>query len=205
VNLVSLKTENSQADGPLIAEFSDSSSLVFSTEYLPEGFDPGSLEAGRELHPWEEEAFRHAAACYRAEKAALRLIARAEQNSMGLSAKLEHRGFAARVVKAVVSRLLDRNLLDDQRYAELWIRSRLSTRKRVSPRWLEISLGRKGIDRTSLRNALKNALDPETEYNLLENYIENTSLPGNGTGSLRSNLKHEGFSIELIERYFDHL
>jgi regulatory protein len=164
------------------------------------------LEGGRELLQWEEEAFRHAAACYRAEKAALRLIARAEQNSMGLSAKLEHRGFAARVVKTVVFRLLDRNLLDDQRYAELWIRSRISIKKKVSPRWLEISLGRKGIDRTSLRNALKNTLDPEIEYNLLVKYVENNALPENeGSGSLRSVLKHEGFSIDLIERYFDQL
>lgn len=192
MNLVSLKVENSR----IKAEFSDSSPLVFSKEYLPEGFDPGLLESGQELQSPEEEIFRHAAACYRAEKTALRLIARAEQNSFGLRAKLERRGCKTKVAKAVVSRLLERNLLDDQRYAELWIRSRLSTRKKISPRRLEISLRRKGIDRDSLRKALENSLGPEIEYNLLVNYMKNASFP-------RSYLKHEGFSGDLIEKYFE--
>ena len=80
----------------------------------------------RELSSAEEDAFRFAAACYKAEKAAARLIARAEQNSFGLAAKLERRGHDTRAVKAVISVLSDRNLLDDARYAERWILSRLA-------------------------------------------------------------------------------
>ena len=158
--------------------------------------------SGRELSMDEEEAFRFAAACYRAEKTAAKLIARAEQSSFGLTAKLERRGYDAAAVKAVVSLLLDRNLLNDTRYAERWIRSRLKGRKAPSPRWLLASLGKRGIDRNSSRKALKKALEPEAEYALLLKFMENSAISRGKTGiSLRSRLKFEGFSPLSIEQF----
>ena len=204
MTIVSLKIEKSSGDGAVKAEFSDGSSLLLIQDYLFDGFDPALWETGRELSSTEEEAFRFAAACYRAEKAALRLIARAEQNSLTLTAKLERRGFGAALVKAVVSRLLDRNLLDDARYAELWIRSHLSRKKANSPRWLKISLGKRGIDRNSTRTALEKTLDPETEYALLLRFLEKAGHPNSKNyGYLRTQLKYEGFSTEVLDRYFD--
>ena len=154
----------------------------------------------------EDEALSFVAACKRAEKAALRLIARAEQNSSGISVKLERRGHDPVVVKAVVSGLLDQNLLNDEKYAELWLRSRLSTSKKnvPSPRWLNISLGKRGIDRNSSQNALEKMLDSETEYALLLKFIEKNRLSEKKLpGSLRSQLKFEGFSPQTIEKYFE--
>ena len=139
-------------------------------------------------HPQEE--------LLKAEKAALRLIARAEQSSLGLTAKLESRGYDSAVAKTVVSGLLERNLLNDGRYAECWIRSRLG--RAPSPQWLLASLGRKGIDRDSSEKALKRVLDPETEYALLLRYLEKICLPG----SKRAILKHKGFSFEVLDRFF---
>ena len=223
---VSLKTAN----GVVALEFSDGSSLLFSPDYLPEGSFPGggfpegerlvSWESapseaaagipGREFSPGEEEALRFAADCYRVEKLALRLIARAEQHSLGLTAKLERRGSRAAVVRAVISRLLDRNLLDDGRYAELWIRSRLALRKAPSPRWLRASLRKRGIDRNSLSAALDGVLDPETEYALLLRYLESRNSrkkmrerEGKKGSFLRSELRYEGFSSAAIDRYLD--
>jgi len=171
---------------------------------LPEGIDPAILETGRELSAGDEEAFRFAAACCRAEKAAARLIARAEQSSFGITIKLERRGHDAAAVKAVVSLLSDKNLLNDERYAELWIRSRLKGRKAPSPRLLLVSLGKRGIDRYSSLNALKNALDPETEYALLLKYLKKPAASERKPEiSLRSRLKYAGFSPEAIERYTD--
>ena len=204
MTLVSIKTDNSSEDGAVKAEFSDGSSIILKQEYLSDGFAPAFWESGRDLSPVEEEAFKFAAECYKAEKAALRLIARAEQNSLALTAKLERRGFAAAVVKAVISRLLDRNLLDDARYAELWLRSRLSRKKARSPRWLRISLGKRGIDRNSASIALENTLDPETEYALLSRFVEQTGFPGKKSYSYRkTQLKYEGFSPEALDKYFD--
>ena len=165
--------------------------------------------ADRELSSGEEQAFQFAADCLKAEKSALRLIARAEQNSLGLTAKLERRRFDAAVVKTVVDRFLEQNLLDNGRYAERWIRSRLSCGKAVSPQWLLVNLAKRGISREDSRKALAKVLDPETEYALLVRYLEKTGLdktfiPDNTEyTSLRAKLKYEGFSFDILDKFFD--
>ena len=210
MTLISLKAESFRTDGAVKVEFSDNSTLLLSTNYLPETILPAGeintalLETGRELSPLEENAFRFAAACYQAEKAALRLIARAEQNSLVLTAKLERRKFDAVVAKAVVSRLLEQGLLDDGRFAERWIRSRLALRKPPSPQGLLAALGKRGIDRKSSFKALDKVLDSQTEYELLLKYLEKAQFPqGKRIFSLRAHLKFEGFSSMVLDRYFD--
>ncbi|MDR0496144.1 MAG: RecX family transcriptional regulator [Treponema sp.] len=137
--------------------------------------------------------------CLIAEKAALKLIARAEQNSFRLALKLEQKGFDSAVVKEVISRLLDRNLLNDERFAELWVRSRLSQGK--SPRWLFASLRRKGIDRNTSQKALEKVLDSETEYTLLLRHLEKAGISENGDVP-RAALKSEGFSGMVLDNYY---
>jgi len=143
-------------------------------------------------------------ACKRAEKIALRLIARAEQNSLALAAKLERRNFDSAVVKAVVSGLLDQNLLDDTRYAEIWIRSRLAAKKAPSPQWLLSALGKRGIDRKSSLKALNKVLDSQTEHDLLIRYLEKARFSQEKMAfSPRAQLKREGFSSAALDMYFD--
>jgi len=143
---------------------------------------------------------------HRAEDVALKLIARAEQNSTGLSAKLERKGFDTAAISEVISDLLDRGLLNDERYAVLWLRSRLA-KQIQSPKWLLFSLRKRGIDRNSAQKALDKVLDPETEYALLLKYIEkqkNSQLFEKiGILPLRTTLKYEGFSVLSLDRYFD--
>ena len=150
----------------------------------------------------EEEVSQFTASCLKAEKIAEKLIARAEQNSFGLTVKLEKKGFEAAVVKEVISGLLNRGLLDDERYAALWLRSRLGKRVQT-PKTLLFSLRKRGIDRHSSQKALDLVLDPDTEYALLLNYIE--TLEESKISSLRTQLKHEGFSVDSLTRYFDNL
>ena len=141
--------------------------------------------------------------CSKAEKAALRLIARAEQTSFGLAVKLERKGFEAAVVREVIEQLLDRKLLDDERFAELWIRSCL-VRKAPSPIWLQASLMKRGIDRDSSLRAIKKVLDYDTEYALLLKYIEKMDVSKNKKQiNLKTKLKSEGFSYETLERIFN--
>ena len=203
MTIVSLKTTPPLEEGVIEAEFSDGSRLLFSIGYLPEDFN-ANLEGGLELSGQEEEALQFASSCYLAEKVALRLIARAEQSSLGLTAKLERRGHGSPVVKAVVSRLVERNLLNDERFAKLWVHSRLSYGKAQSPLWLRVSLGKKGIDRTLSVKAVETLLDPETEYALLLKYLEKAGISdGKNENYLKTQLKNEGFSFEVLERYFE--
>ena len=202
--IVSLKSE---AKGELNRiELSDGSLFSFRVCYLPpELCDPDTIE-GREITAAEEAAFRHASACLRAEKAALRLIARAEQCTSGLARKLEKRGHEKLCVNAVISRLSELNLLDDNRYAELWLESRLRLAR--SPRRLLSSLCGRGIDRDDAEAALKAVLDEDAEMSLLTRFVKRHSRKAARGGEtaarpLKYLLKSEGFSPQAIERFLD--
>jgi len=206
--IVSLKPE---AKGGLFRiELSDGSLFSFRNCYLPpEIFDarldsPGTAQ-GEEISSAEETALRHASACLRAEKAALRLIARAEQCAAGLSRKLEKRGHEKLCVNAVISRLSELNLLDDNRYAELWLESRLRLAR--SPRRLLISLSARGIDRDDAGAAMKKVLDEEAESSMLARFAKKRIRKSGGGEdvicSLKYLLKNEGFSQAAIQKFLD--
>ena len=203
-------------------ELSDGSFFSFRTCYLPpaflseNNFSPGVCE-GRQLGGDEEEGLRFASACLRAEKAALQLIARAEQSVFGMERKLKKRGHDRACVSAVIDRLCEMELIDDRRYARLWLETKIS-RQATSPWRLLTALRSRGIDRADADSVLKEMLDEETEFRLLERYAEKLARKSNrrraeetaGQDSeeaahraLKYQLKGEGFSSSVIERYFD--
>jgi regulatory protein len=212
MTLVSLKSDAENGAESIKITLSDDSSFSLKMCYLSQSAsDPFLWETGREISSAEEEELRFAASCYRAERAALRLITRAEQTETGLSRKLEQRGHDRLSVLAVVSRFVSLGLIDDERYAGLWIRSRLAHggRKVPTPRKLFASLRNRGIDSSTAEGALKSILDTETELALLTQYMECAS-PGAGNSlkasfdfSLRGILKFEGFSQAVLSVYFE--
>jgi regulatory protein len=146
-----------------------------------------------------------------AEKAALQLIARAEQSVFGLTRKLTKRRHETTYIHKVIAQLCEAGLLDDRRYARLWLESRIS-RGASSPLRLLAALRNRGIDRSDANHALKEALDDEAELRLLERFVDkhqrkNTSKNSGGEAavmqSLKYTLKNEGFSSLAIERFFD--
>jgi SOS response regulatory protein OraA/RecX len=96
-------------------------------------------------------------------------------------------------------------LVDDERYAELWVRSALARRggKIPTPRRLLASLRNRGIDSSTAGKALKNSLDTETELVLLRRYMERSAPKENPGFSLRSFLRFEGFSSDVVSLYFE--
>jgi regulatory protein len=184
-------------------ELSDGSFFLLRTCYLSgrSSGGAGCFAEGEEISAAGEEALHFAAACFRAERAALRLVARAEQTARGLSHKLEHRGFDAACVQAVIRRLGDLGAVDDRRFAGLWVQSRLA-RRTESPRRLLAGLRGRGIGRDDAEMALRSALDFQNESALLRGYIEKFHLvPGaeGGGSSLKHRLKGEGFSSAVIQ------
>ena len=194
-------------------ELSDGSLFSYKPCYLSSAYIADDYAIGREINADEEEAFRFASACLRAEKRALQLIARAEQTAFGLSRKLKKRGHDTACINAVTAQLCALNLLDDRRYARLWLESRIS-RQATSPRRLLAALRSRGIDRHDAEAALKETLDDEAEQQLLERYVQKLRRKGNVADdadndpegansailrSLRYTLKNEGFSSLAIE------
>ena len=193
-------------------ELSDGSFFSFKPCYLPSVFINDSLFTpgvadGQGISAVEEEGFRFASACLRAEKAALRLIARAEQNTFALSHKLEKRGHESACVRAVVSQLCESGLLDDRRYAGLWLESRIS-RRASSPRRLFAALCSRGIDRDDAEAVLKETINDETELRLIERYVQKQhrlqKIKAEDSVSLRTlkyQLRSEGFSSTAIQEW----
>jgi regulatory protein len=217
MTVVSIKSETkgeASNEGALRIELSDGSFFSFRACYLPPVFIDKSLfdmaaACGREINTSEEEALRFASACLRAEKTALQLIARAEQNVFGLSRKLEKRGHNPAYIHSVIARLCELGILDDHRYARLWLESHIC-RQATSPRRLLTALRSRGIDRRSAETALKEAIDDEAEQRLLERYVQKLRRKRTNSGgddsadddhSLRYTLKNEGFSSVAIQSF----
>jgi len=142
----------------------------------------------------------------KAKSTALRLIARAEQCSAGLTRKLEKRGFDSTCVSGVISGLCESNLIDDNRFARFWLQSRLHFTR--SPRQLLSSLCARGIDRDDAQDALKSVLDEDAELSLMERYVKKLSRKksrknngGDPSRSIKQILKNEGFSYDVINRF----
>jgi regulatory protein len=185
---------------------SDGTLFSLNPFYLPLSFQGKDyFFPGKEIAAEEDAALRFAAGCYRAERAALRLAARAEQSCAGLKRKLEQRGHAADHAGAAVSCLMEQGILDDRRFAGRWIRSRIH-RSAGSPLGLINGLCRRGIERSVALEARKTVLDFDTETELLGRFIaKKYGSPDNSRDFrfVRALLKREGFSAPVLERYWD--
>ncbi len=154
----------------------------------------------RELTEGEGQDILFAAECFRAERAALRLIARSEQSSFALARKLEQKGFPEAAVRRVLERLETLRLVDDQRFAELWIEDRL-LRRVEGPGKLIALLQARGIDRRIAEAAVRKAVSETVEMDLIRRFIHQKRLDSqNGDFAFRQTLRKSGFSPSAIRR-----
>ena len=205
-----------------LVELSDGAFFRFRVCYLPPPFDdesfyvPERVASCGGLRPGEAEALKTASAGFAAESSALRLIARAEQTVFGMGRKLEKRGHDSAGANAAVSRLCEIGLLDDRRYARLWLESKIAGRG-SSPLRLLAGLRARGIDREDADGAMREALDDDSELRLLKSFARRRqrALKTNHEGSpppaddedarraLKYRLKGEGFSSRAIGLFLD--
>jgi hypothetical protein len=92
------------------------SSFLVKLDLLEElGLPLSSMVPGTELDEAAQELLALAAEAYKAEKRGLALLARAEQSTYMLGAKLELREFSRKAVRIALDRLAAAGLLDDRR------------------------------------------------------------------------------------------
>jgi regulatory protein len=87
------------------------------------------LRTGRDLVPGEMESLSSRSETIFARQKALALLSRAAHTRKGLELKLKKRGFGARAVALAVRRMTELGYLDDRRFAESWVRSRMDSRR----------------------------------------------------------------------------
>lgn len=119
------------------------------------------LEPGADLDPDRLAALRHRAERARALESAVRLLAVRPRSRAELAERLRRRGVSAAVTDEVMACLRAEGLLDDVRFARLWIQDRLTLRPSGALR-LRSELLRKGVAPEVVEQALREAL-PETD------------------------------------------
>jgi regulatory protein len=92
----------------------------------------------------------------RARAQALRLLSVRSRSRNDLRQRLLKAGHAAEVVDPLLQRLQETGLLDDRRYASERART-LGERRGYGPRKIRAELGRQGLDREVLQEALEGA------------------------------------------------
>jgi SOS response regulatory protein OraA/RecX len=139
---------------------------------------------------------------------ALHLAARAEQFSAGLLLKLQKKGYSRADSEKAIGELTVTGLLDDARYARLWLGLRIKHRS-ASPRELLSAICGKGIKREIASAALKEALggrdDPDRSHELalLHRFVVKNGLGELTIANLREKLRFERFSPEVLDCLVD--
>jgi len=192
--------------GTLKVSLNDGTTLTIGTIYLPPELPEAFFCPGAIITDEAGIALDCAAACLAAEQAALRLIARAEQCTVGLSRKLEQRRHSAEIVRIALARLTEMDLVNDARFAELWLKPKIS-RGSKGPRTILAALQSRGIDAKTARAALDALLTEDAEAALLRRCLEKAHIKQWETEGekrqIRFFLKAEGFSATAIESYFE--
>ncbi len=83
---------------------------------------------------------------------ALRLLGYRERTVAELTNKLDADGYQLRTVRSTVDRMRELGLVDDARFARLWIRTRI--RAGYGPRRIERELGDRGVCRQAIELAM---------------------------------------------------
>lgn len=123
------------------------------------------LHAASELDGGRLAALRERAEHVRATEMALRLLAVRLRSRREVEERLQRRGAAPEVRRAVIDRLSAEGFLDDARFARAWIRGRLALRPSGGVR-LRSELLRKGVAGEVVDQALRESV-PETEERAL--------------------------------------
>lgn len=169
------------------------------------GIDPEGLAPGQDL---DEEALARlglAAAAGEAESRALGLLARAEQGRYLLSAKLAKHELPRRAIALALDWLEGQGLLDDGRYAQAWLRSRLGG-PGATPAKLLTGLRAKGIDEGVVKAALAEVFGAEERKEALAQAWEKALKKTAGDkDEARSLLRGLGFKSQEIREYLESL
>lgn len=182
---------------------SDGSLFYISLSYLDVSFHD-TLSPASVLDTAALEAVHYAGACYRAERAALNLIARTEQFYRSLLLKLQQRGHERQICLVVLERLCSLDLVNDKRYIEYWLEARIR-RGTQGPLKLQAALQAKGLDRRDIETSIKQLLSPQKELLLLERYINKKKIETDSLEDfdLKQLLYKGGFTKAALQLYFE--
>ena len=108
---------------------------------------------------------------FRAHESAYRYLTIRPHSKFEIIVKLRKKGFDNKIIGAVIEKCLKEGYLDDAKFAEAWIRHRLSSKPR-GRRMLQAELYKKGIEREIAEEVLSRMLAETSEEDLALQLLE---------------------------------
>ena len=182
-------------------QFSDGSCFFVTDSDLQDiGVSVLELVSGLELAGAVIHRLKHSSLVRQVREKALDLLARAPHTTFSLRMKLHKRNFESRAVEEVLQFLKRQEYLDDRRYAEDWLRSRIE-RRPEGRAVLIAGLLRKGVPREIAEGSVNRYLTPALERENAVRALEKLKRSGEtDPAKLRRKLRARGFSFPLIRR-----
>lgn len=191
---------NSQGD-VIGAELSDGSSFIVH----PEAALEFTVRIGASFTAEEAEAVELRSAVYAARDKAVEYLARREHSSSELVLKLRKKEYDYETASAAVGLLKERGYVDDRRFAEMWIQSRLKKHPEGRSS-LAAGLARKGVPRDIVSEVLADCLSDEQQDDALARslakYIRTRSADPK---KIVNHLLRRGFRYADIKRHMEGL
>jgi len=120
------------------------------------------LKSGKEVDPADLSQWVYEADVKVAFDMSLKFLGYRARSSKELTDYLKKKGFDGRVMEAVLEKLTDYSFVDDEAFADRWVKDRLAG-KPVGKRWIAGELKNKGIKQETIDKAL-DAVDEQSEF-----------------------------------------
>jgi regulatory protein len=142
----------------------------------------------------------------KARNKAFKLLSYRERTIKEIEDRLEKKEFEEKVIKAVVDFLLDNDYLNEERFAEMWIRSRKNNHPR-GRKLIYKELKNKGVNQKIINNALDKYLSKEEEIEmakyLKDKWLRRRTEEDSSSYKLKNYLANKGFRYDLVYQVTD--
>jgi len=142
----------------------------------------------------------------KARNKAFKLLSYRERTIKEMEDRLRKKDFSEEIIKAVIDFLLENDYLNEERFAEMWIRSR----KNHHPRGRKLiykELKNKGVNQRIINNALNQYLSSQEELEmaeyLMEKWLRRRTEEDSSSYKLKNYLANKGFNYDLIYQLTD--
>ncbi len=194
--ITDIRTERIKRRRGRVIYFDDESTLTITEEtYLRIGLAVGQSIDTVQLHDIELTD-----GTTRAREQALCLINYRMRTRKELEQRLRQKEWSSEIITQVVNRLEESGIVDDKRFAHMWVDERLRL-KPVGLNRLRQELRRKGIDPDTAESALKEYDDRDEEVSRAYDLLHRRS---NQYAALEPTVAHRRMSGFLARRGFDH-
>lgn len=162
------------------------------------------LERGMEIDEDKLKDLLYEEELSKAKSYVYRILARRMYTTREISDKLVERGYVDKIIEDVIATLKRYGYLNDKTYAQEWIESRMRSKPKGKIA-LRRELGRKGIDKSIIEDALGQAFDQSKEAEMALDLARrkvrsyNVDDPVVAKRKLQSFLLRRGFDFETVK------